>query len=111
MDLSLSRMRSSAKKSPGHRCPAARTKIRANEPENYNKTKDLPKKRDPKSAPKRPSNHPRKPGFHPKRTTHETARIRFRLTPITICNILISDCNMTLGEKLRYLREVEGTLR
>ncbi len=25
--------------------------------------------------------------------------------------MLISDCNMTLGEKLRYLREVEGTLR
>jgi len=25
--------------------------------------------------------------------------------------MLIADCNMTLGEKLRYLREVEGTLR
>jgi transcriptional regulator with XRE-family HTH domain len=25
--------------------------------------------------------------------------------------MLITDCNMTLGEKLRYLREVEGTLR
>jgi hypothetical protein len=25
--------------------------------------------------------------------------------------MLISDCNMRLGEKLRYLREVEGTLR
>src|SRR5258707_1989898 len=24
---------------------------------------------------------------------------------------LIADCDMTLGEKLRYLREVEGTLR
>ncbi len=24
---------------------------------------------------------------------------------------MITDCNMTLGEKLRYLREVEGTLR
>jgi transcriptional regulator with XRE-family HTH domain len=36
---------------------------------------------------------------------------RFRLTAITNCNIVISDCNMTLGEKLRYLREVEGTLR
>src|SRR5579884_3413923 len=25
--------------------------------------------------------------------------------------MIITDCNMTLGEKLRYLREVEGTLR
>src|SRR5438477_12473121 len=25
--------------------------------------------------------------------------------------MLFADCNMTLGEKLRYLREVEGTLR
>ena len=33
------------------------------------------------------------------------------LTDITICNMLITDCNMRLGEKLRYLREVEGTLR
>ena len=30
---------------------------------------------------------------------------------ITNCNIVISDCNMTLGEKLKYLREVEGTMR
>ena len=30
---------------------------------------------------------------------------------IAICNILITDCDMRLGEKLRYLREVEGTLR
>src|SRR6204780_599220 len=30
---------------------------------------------------------------------------------ITNCNMIISDCNMTLGEKLRYLREVEGALR
>ena len=33
------------------------------------------------------------------------------LTPITICNMIIADCNMTLGEKLRYLREVEGAMR
>src|SRR5689334_2185820 len=33
------------------------------------------------------------------------------LTPIAICNIVITDCDMTLGEKLRYLREVEGALR
>jgi transcriptional regulator with XRE-family HTH domain len=33
------------------------------------------------------------------------------LTSIAICNIIITDCDMTLGEKLRYLREVEGTLR
>src|SRR5438094_173939 len=25
--------------------------------------------------------------------------------------MIIADCNMTLGEKIRYLREVEGTLR
>ena len=25
--------------------------------------------------------------------------------------MLIADCNMTLGEKLRYLREVEGAMR
>src|SRR5437868_9557733 len=33
------------------------------------------------------------------------------LTPIAICNIVITDCNMKLGEKIRYLREVEGALR
>src|SRR6202453_4232603 len=33
------------------------------------------------------------------------------LTYIAICNIKIAICNMTLGEKLRYLREVEGSLR
>jgi transcriptional regulator with XRE-family HTH domain len=33
------------------------------------------------------------------------------LTAIAICNMLITYCDMTLGEKLRYLREVEGTLR
>ena len=33
------------------------------------------------------------------------------MTPIAICNIVITDCDMTLGEKLRYLREVEGTIR
>jgi transcriptional regulator with XRE-family HTH domain len=33
------------------------------------------------------------------------------LTAIAICNIVITYCDMTLGEKLRYLREVEGTLR
>jgi len=33
------------------------------------------------------------------------------LTSIAICNMLITDCDMKLGEKLRYLREVEGTLR
>jgi len=36
---------------------------------------------------------------------------RFFLTDIADCHILITDCNMTLGEKIRYLREVEGTLR
>ena len=30
---------------------------------------------------------------------------------IADCNIIIADCNMKLGEKLRYLRLVEGTLR
>src|ERR1035438_4296527 len=33
------------------------------------------------------------------------------LTSIANCNTVITDCNMTLGEKLRYLREVEGTIR
>ena len=30
---------------------------------------------------------------------------------IANCNIIIANCNMKLGEKLRYLRLVEGTLR
>lgn len=30
---------------------------------------------------------------------------------MSISNIHIADCNMTLGEKIRYLREVEGSLR
>ena len=33
------------------------------------------------------------------------------LTTITYCNINIAILDMTLGEKLRYLREVEGSLR
>ena len=33
------------------------------------------------------------------------------LTAIADCNIVITYCDMRLGEKLRYLREVEGTLR
>src|SRR4029077_7064130 len=33
------------------------------------------------------------------------------LTHIAICNIVFAHCNMTLGEKLRYLRQLEGTLR
>jgi transcriptional regulator with XRE-family HTH domain len=33
------------------------------------------------------------------------------LTKITNCNILIAIWHMTLGEKIRYLREVEGSLR
>jgi len=37
--------------------------------------------------------------------------LQFSLTDIANCNILITNCNMRLGEKLRYLREVEGTLR
>ena len=36
---------------------------------------------------------------------------KYLLTTIAICNMLITDCDMTLGEKIRYLREVEGTLR
>src|SRR5262249_48191751 len=35
----------------------------------------------------------------------------FMLTRITNCNIHIAYCNMNLGEKLRYLRHLEGTLR
>ena len=33
------------------------------------------------------------------------------LTKIADCDILIADCDMRLGPKLRYLRLVEGTLR
>jgi transcriptional regulator with XRE-family HTH domain len=33
------------------------------------------------------------------------------LTEIANSDINITDCNMKLGEKIRYLREVEGTLR
>lgn len=33
------------------------------------------------------------------------------MTPIAISNIVIAICNMKLGEKIRYLREVEGSLR
>lgn len=33
------------------------------------------------------------------------------LTYIANCNINISYCNMKVGEKIRYLREVEGSLR
>ena len=33
------------------------------------------------------------------------------LTRIAISNIVIAICNMKLGEKIRYLREVEGSLR
>src|SRR5450432_190203 len=38
-------------------------------------------------------------------------RSRFFLTNIAICNILIADCNMTAGEKIRHLRVIEGRLR
>ena len=33
------------------------------------------------------------------------------MTFIAISNIVIAICNMRLGEKIRYLREVEGSLR
>ncbi len=33
------------------------------------------------------------------------------LDDIAIRNMIIADCDMKLGEKIRYLREVEGTLR
>jgi len=36
---------------------------------------------------------------------------KYPLTPIANSNTLISHCNMRLGEKIRYLREVEGALR
>jgi transcriptional regulator with XRE-family HTH domain len=38
-------------------------------------------------------------------------RRRFLLRDIAIRDINIADCNMKLGEKTRYLREVEGNLR
>src|SRR3974390_2095677 len=34
-----------------------------------------------------------------------------RVLDIANCDIIIANCNMKLGEKLRYLRLVEGTLR
>jgi transcriptional regulator with XRE-family HTH domain len=37
--------------------------------------------------------------------------LRIRLTPIANCDINIAGSDMRLGEKIRYLREVEGTLR
>src|ERR1700688_4205829 len=40
----------------------------------------------------------------------ETRQIQF-LTDIADCNINIAIYDMTLGEKIRYLREVEGSLR
>jgi len=40
----------------------------------------------------------------------KTRQIHF-LTKITYCNINIAILDMTLGEKIRYLREVEGSLR
>jgi len=40
----------------------------------------------------------------------KTSPIKF-LTDIAYCNINIAISNMKLGEKIRYLREVEGTLR
>jgi transcriptional regulator with XRE-family HTH domain len=33
------------------------------------------------------------------------------LTPIAICDIQLADCYMTVAEKIRYLRSVEGQLR
>ena len=33
------------------------------------------------------------------------------MTMIAICDMMIADGNMRLGEKIRYLREVEGALR
>jgi transcriptional regulator with XRE-family HTH domain len=53
----------------------------------------------------------REPRLSPQTVAFFTPAHRFPLTAIAYCNIVISDCNMTLGEKLRYLREVEGTLR
>jgi transcriptional regulator with XRE-family HTH domain len=38
-------------------------------------------------------------------------RFPYPLTDITISNIYITISNMMLGDKLRYLREIEGTLR
>src|SRR5271165_1378069 len=52
---------------------------------------------------------------HPAQPPHQPAALKTKhiqfLTAIANCNIVIADCNMTLGEKIRYLREVEGALR
>ena len=45
-------------------------------------------------------------GFHP-----GAFSCFFLLTAIATCNMIIADCDMKLGEKLRYLREVDGALR
>jgi transcriptional regulator with XRE-family HTH domain len=52
-----------------------------------------------------PSPDPRPPA-----KPHKTRQIHF-LTNIAYCNIVIAICYMTLAEKIRYLREVEGSLR
>jgi transcriptional regulator with XRE-family HTH domain len=41
----------------------------------------------------------------------KTRQIHSLTLSIANCNIYIAICNMKLGEKIRYLREVEGTLR
>src|ERR1700733_8805626 len=43
--------------------------------------------------------------------SYTTLRNFWLLTHIAICDIVITDCDMRLGEKIRYLRLVEGTLR
>ena len=46
------------------------------------------------------------------RLSHQTCwPAKMPLTVIAICNIIIADCNMKRGEKIRDLREVEGALR
>src|SRR5438874_1814698 len=47
----------------------------------------------------------------PARTGGRPTAEKSPLTAIANCNIVITNCDMRLGEKLRYLREVEGTLR
>src|SRR6185436_5779776 len=42
--------------------------------------------------------------------TGTTAPEEFRCI-IANCDVIIAYCNMTLGQKIRYLRQMEGTLR
>jgi len=51
-----------------------------------------------------------KPSGNPSKTVNNVAR-RILLIVIAICDTMIADCYMTVGEKIRQLRRIEGRLR